>query len=221
MRIAIMQPYFIPYAGYFRLFASVDLFVVYDCVQFPRRGFVHRNKLPNFMGEMSWITLPLAKATQDIKISSLSFAKDADLYMKQQFNRFPLFSSDSYLNSEFSQILLDFTTSPITYITKILNSIIRLLDIQCHVVRSSDLVLPDDLKGQDRIITISQHFKAKTYINAPGGKSLYDESTFKKHGLELRFLSDYQGPKQSILARLLTENLSHVKKEIVTQSLEC
>ena len=43
--MAIMQPYFIPYAGYFRLFAASDLFVIYDCVQFPRRGWVHRNKL--------------------------------------------------------------------------------------------------------------------------------------------------------------------------------
>jgi hypothetical protein len=40
-----MQPYFVPYAGYFRLFAASDLFVIYDCVQFPRRGWVHRNRL--------------------------------------------------------------------------------------------------------------------------------------------------------------------------------
>ena len=40
-----MQPYFVPYAGYFRLFAASDLFVIYDCVQFPRRGWVHRNKM--------------------------------------------------------------------------------------------------------------------------------------------------------------------------------
>jgi hypothetical protein len=43
--IAVMQPYFIPYAGYFRLFAASDLFVIYDCVQFPRRGWVQRNRL--------------------------------------------------------------------------------------------------------------------------------------------------------------------------------
>ena len=43
--VAIMQPYFIPYAGYFRLFTGADLFVVCDDVQFPRRGWLHRNKL--------------------------------------------------------------------------------------------------------------------------------------------------------------------------------
>ena len=47
MRIAIMQPYFLPYAGYFRLFSHTDLFIIYDCVQFIRRGWIHRNRFPN------------------------------------------------------------------------------------------------------------------------------------------------------------------------------
>ena len=38
MKLGIMQPYFFPYAGYFRLFAHVDEFVIFDCVQFRRRG---------------------------------------------------------------------------------------------------------------------------------------------------------------------------------------
>jgi WbqC-like protein family len=50
LTVAIMQPYFLPYAGYSRLFAATDLFVVYDCVQFPRRGWVHRNRLVNTAG---------------------------------------------------------------------------------------------------------------------------------------------------------------------------
>jgi hypothetical protein len=58
---AIMQPYFLPYAGYFRLFAATDLFVVYECVQFPRRGWVHRNQLVNTAGAERWLTLPLEK----------------------------------------------------------------------------------------------------------------------------------------------------------------
>ena len=56
--IAVMQPYFVPYAGYFRLFAATDLFVIYDCVQFPRRGWVHRNQLPGANGQPNWLTLP-------------------------------------------------------------------------------------------------------------------------------------------------------------------
>ena len=76
--IAIMQPYFIPYAGYFRLFAASDLFVIYDCVQFPRQGWVHRNRLVDTSGKERWLTLPLAKAPQQVLIRDLRFAPNAE-----------------------------------------------------------------------------------------------------------------------------------------------
>src|SRR6188472_3168309 len=75
--VAIMQPYFIPYTGYFRLFAASDVFVIYDCVQFPRRGWVHRNKLIDASGAERWVTLPLVKVPQSTLIKDLEFAPDA------------------------------------------------------------------------------------------------------------------------------------------------
>jgi hypothetical protein len=42
--VAVMQPYFLPYPGYFRLFAAADQVALFDCVQFPRRGWVHRSR---------------------------------------------------------------------------------------------------------------------------------------------------------------------------------
>jgi len=72
-----MQPYFVPYAGYFRLFSASDLFVIYDCVQFPRRGWVHRNRLVDRTGAERWLTLPIEKAPQDVLIRELRFPPDA------------------------------------------------------------------------------------------------------------------------------------------------
>ena len=63
MRVAVMQPYFYPYAGYFRLFAAADCFVVLDCVQFNRRGRVHRAQLLDARG--GWLTLPLARQPRE------------------------------------------------------------------------------------------------------------------------------------------------------------
>jgi hypothetical protein len=60
MRIAIMQPYYYPYAGYFRLFAATDLFVIYDCVQWNRQGRVHRF---DFDGKK--IKLPIKRTDRD------------------------------------------------------------------------------------------------------------------------------------------------------------
>src|SRR5258708_6670465 len=92
--VAIMQPYFIPYAGYFRLFAASDLFVVYDCVQFPRRGWVHRNRLADRNGALRWLTLPLRSAPQDVLIRDLQFTSDAQMLVTQRLRPFDVAADD-------------------------------------------------------------------------------------------------------------------------------
>ena len=85
----VMQPYFASYAGYYRLLAACDVFVLFDCVQFPRRGWVHRNRLPDAHGEPQWLTLPLKAADFDAAIASLAFAEDAPLHMAERIRSFP------------------------------------------------------------------------------------------------------------------------------------
>lgn len=214
-----MQPYFIPYAGYFRLFQSTDLFVVYDCVQFVRRGWLHRNKVTDSKNESSWLTLPFNKAPQDIKISDLTFAEDATERMQDLMRKFPLFNNKDFQQSEFKKRMLEFSQSPVNYITALLKLTCDLLEIPFNVVRSSELNIPSDLTGQDRIIALASHFKASHYINAPGGRELYDDATFKQHNIKLQFLSEYDGSYQSILPRLFNENISLIKNEITSQSI--
>ena len=69
MTIAVCQGYWAPYAGYYRLFAAADMFVFFDDVQFPRRGWVHRYK--DAAGR--WVTLPLKKAPRDTMICTMQF----------------------------------------------------------------------------------------------------------------------------------------------------
>src|SRR5690554_1369276 len=59
-RIAIMQPYFLPYLGYWQLMNCVEKFVVYDDVQFTKKGWIHRNRYLN-NGKDQVFTLPLKK----------------------------------------------------------------------------------------------------------------------------------------------------------------
>lgn len=59
-RVAIMQPYFMPYMGYWQLMNYVDKFVVYDDIQFTKKGWIHRNRYLN-NGSDQMLTLPLKK----------------------------------------------------------------------------------------------------------------------------------------------------------------
>lgn len=57
--VAMMQPTFLPWAGYFALMDAADCFVLLDDFQFQRRSFHQRNRL--FVGgqEVGWVTVPV------------------------------------------------------------------------------------------------------------------------------------------------------------------
>jgi hypothetical protein len=215
--VAVMQPYFVPYAGYFRLFAAADLFVVYDCVQFPRRGWVHRNKLVDASGAARWLTLPLAKAAQDVLIKELRFPAGAASILAERLRPFGLEAAPA--DHPVLATLRDVADTPSIYLERLLASVAGHCGLPWNVVRSSTLGLAHDLHGQARILEIARRVGAERYVNPPGGRTLYDAATFEGAGLELRFLADYQGPKVSILQRILRETPQALADEIRAQSV--
>jgi hypothetical protein len=212
--VAIMQPYFLPYAGYFRLFAATDLFVIYDCVQFPRRGWVHRNRLVDASGKEHWLTLPLAKVPQQSLIGDLRFSPGAADTFAARLRSFAVLAQAPPSASPIMEALRDVDGTPVAYIERLLNRVVGYLDLPWNVVRSSSLGVPPSFRGQDRIIEIARRLGARAYVNAPGGRHLYDPDTFARAGIELRFLSDYSGPSASIMARILAEEPHDLAKDI-------
>lgn len=212
--VAIMQPYFFPYAGYFRLLAQSDLFVIYDCVQFPRRGWVHRNKLLDINGVPQWLTLPLLKASQDVLIRDLQFPPDARVVLAKRLQPFPLPSHDPAMKAELMGVLLDTKQSAVDYIVSTLAYVARHLGLPWSVIRSSSLEVPETFRGQDRIIEIARRVGTRRYINPPGGRDLYDSEAFAKQGIELDFLPPYSGPNGSMLGRLLAEDRDALRRDI-------
>ncbi len=210
--IAVMQPYFAPYAGYFRLFAAADLFVVYDCVQFPRRGWVHRNRLADAQHNLRWLTLPVASCPRETAIFELQFRVDAAQRMRHQERRFPCLSRG--LPAALQASFADLSGSPVDYICRLLRVISRLLGVERPIMRSSELELHPALRGEERVLEIVRRLGATRYINAPGGRALYSARAFAQSGVALSFLSDYHGAKTSILERLAMEPSAAVAREI-------
>ena len=172
--VAIMQPYFFPYAGYFRLFAASDLFVIYDCVQFPRRGWVHRNLLVDASGTERWLTLPIEKAPQNVLIRDLRFPPHAAQILADRLRLFPLIASDPASAEPLLAALFDIRGSPLDYIERLLERTVTYCGLPWRVVRSSTLNVPAEFHGQDRILEIARRLGARRYVNAPGGRDLYD-----------------------------------------------
>lgn len=213
-----MQPYFIPYPGYFRLFALADIVVLYDCVQFTRRGFVHRNQLRTQQGLTRFLTLPLTKQPMNTRIIDLQFQPEATHTWQTRLQAFHILHP--ILNNPAHPFYASLTTlgaTPRLYITHWLELLCQQLHLPFNVAYSSTLNLPDTLRGAERILAICRHFNAATYLNAPGGKSLYCAETFKNNHIALKFLTPYCGDHLSTLHQLLSRGPREVRKTLLNQ----
>lgn len=209
--IAIMQPYFAPYAGYFRLIHAADIFVVYDCVQFPRRGWVHRNKLSSYNGTPKWATLPVKKQGRNTRIRDLEFSEHAQSLWNKRLRQFQHLNTDSELWTAFSTL----TGTPLQFIVNVLQTTCKQLNLNTRWLYSSDLNIPETVKAQDRIIQIVRKLSGTRYINLSGGIELYNAQTFDQQNIQLDFLTEYSGNFTSIFERLLTEDHSTITSEIL------
>lgn len=211
--IAIMQPYVLPYAGYFRLIAQTDLFVIYDCVQFPRRGWLHRNKMLDARGEEQWLTLPLRPAPQDVLIRDLEFPDDAAAQIAERLRPFPVAQRPG-AHTPLLDRLRQPDGKPVDVITDLLAIASDILGFEWNVVRSSSLDVPASFRAQDRILEIARRLGATHYVNAPGGRDLYDAEAFAAQGVELAFLDPWTGAGGSILQRLADDDLEALSHQV-------
>lgn len=219
MRIAVNFPYFIPYSGYFRLFASTDIFVIFDCVPFPRRGYVHRNQLLDYSENLAWFTLPVKKVSRDTCIKDIQLVDDIQQAIQDEANRFPLLQSFGEHQHPLVQQCMQAKTNLVDYIEDTLRVTNELLGLPFNIIRSSSLNIDKRLRGEARVLAIVKALGGTEYINAPGGRHLYDEKNFADNQVKLSYLDDYQGPKASILQRLLSEDIDTIREDIINQSL--
>lgn len=216
MKIAVMQPYFFPYLGYFQLLKAVDLFVFFDCVQFPRRGWVHRNMFTMKNGEVDWLTLPLVKGNRDsTKIMDLKFKNGSREIIQSQFQKTRIglrLQQETDLNDLICSAEDDVTD----YLCSNLEHMSHELGIEVPFMRSSLLKIPSNIKGQNRILLILRELGGSTYVNLSGGANLYFQSDFESRGVNLEILKPYQGQRISILERYLQEEKSSLIQELKT-----
>jgi hypothetical protein len=215
-RVAVMQPYLYPYAGYFRLFAAVDEFVIFDCVQFPRRGRVHRCEIPGLNGSVEWLTLPLARQPTNVLIRDLAFAPDARAQFDRRLARHHWIENGSGPAAERVRAHLSAPLeSVIDYLTDGLRLVAGLLGFGVTIRHSTALDLDATLRGQDRVIAAAAAVGATQYVNAPGGRDLYDADVFARHGIELSFLPPYHGPYAHLLPALLADSPGAIREDVL------
>ncbi|HLA56997.1 MAG TPA: WbqC family protein [Flavobacterium sp.] len=189
MKTAIMQPYLFPYIGYFQLIDSVDTFVVYDDVNFIKKGWINRNNIL-VNGQSHMFTMPLKDASQNKLISEISISesdwnKDLLKTIALAYKKAPYFPEVFVL---VESILMSGEINLAKFIANSLRRICSYLEIDTNIVISSEIEKDNSLKAQDKIIEICKKLDAKAYINAIGGMELYDATAFQQQNITLHFL---------------------------------
>jgi hypothetical protein len=194
MKVAILQPNYIPWKGYFDIINMVDIFVVYDDVQYTLRDWRNRNKIKTKSG-LQWLTIPndgtQKKIIKDVKIvwddrwNVKHWKSIVTNYSKAQyFKEYKDYFEELYLNLK-DQYLLEVNL-------KFIEAIVKILGIKTKIVCSSDLNYDRKLTKTERLIAILKELSATSYLSGPSAKSYIDEILFKKENIELEWM-DYSG----------------------------
>jgi hypothetical protein len=189
MRLAIMQPYFFPYIGYFQLIAAVDLFIVYDNIKYTKKGWINRNRILQNGRDMMF-SLPLKNAPDSLDVCQRQLAAD--------FNRDKLlnqirgaYQSAPHFARTFAlveQIVRHDDNNLFSYIH---HSIVRTcehLGITSDIRVSSEITIDHELKSQDKVLALCAAVGATTYVNAIGGMQLYSRDSFRAQAIDLQFI---------------------------------
>ncbi|UHA75426.1 WbqC family protein [Paenibacillus sp. 481] len=189
MKVAIMQPYFFPYIGYYQLIDSVDLFVIYDNIQYTKKGWINRNRfLQN--GKDAYFSIPLQKASDYLNVVdrtvALEFKKEKLLnQLREVYKKAPNYEKAFPI---FKNCILHDESNLFKYIYYSINKVIGELDIQTNMIVSSSIDVDPTLRGQDKVLAICKELNATTYINPIGGVDLYSKEDFAEKGIDLNFI---------------------------------
>ena len=193
MKLGIMQPYFMPYIGYWQLMAAVDTYVVYDDVNYIKGGWVSRNNIL-LNGQKHMFTITLNGASPNKLFNEIT--------IKDDFKKFSRLIESAYRKAPYYAEVTALLDKIYNYEDKslgvfILNSfqvVLDYLEIDTKLVLSSTIEKDNDLRGKEKVKYICHLLGADTYYNAIGGQELYDKNDFKADGIDLHFVKTELSP---------------------------
>ena len=187
MKVAIHQPNYLPYLGFFHKLSLVDTFVIMDDTQYDKK-FTNRNKI-KVPGNWIWLTVPINKKHKFVanKIVEINNEENWQSDHFEKINR-------SYSNSKFfkknykaffEKIYSKKWDHLFTLNYELIIQLIDWLDIKIEVIKESEL----NVKGNstERLVNISKKIGAETYVSGIGGKEYMNEKMFETNNIKIEY----------------------------------
>mgnify|MGYP001772597233 CR=1 FL=1 len=239
-KVAIMQPYFFPYIGYWQLIYAADTFIIFDVVQFIWKGWINRNRVLKENGGWKYITIPVKHSRREAKIYEVEIVDNLDVldhvlrnlafYYKVR-KKVPYYDETiSILKEILSEAR---NTNKIAKINEIIiRKLCKILDCNTEINVASQMNFDySNVKAPgDWAFEMTRQLGGDMYINPPGGRALFDKAKFRSANIELKFLvpneiryqqiGDKFEPWLSIIDVLMFNGIEKTKKLLEEYRLE-
>jgi hypothetical protein len=225
--IAIMQPYFFPYIGYFQLISAVDQFVVYDNIKYTKKGWISRNRfLQNDTDSV--FSLQLKKDSDSLNVCQRVLADDFDRAgllsrLTSAYRRAPYFEQTSQL---IERVLRYPEQNLFLFLHNAIVQTCTHMGITTQIIASSQVAIDHQLQAQDKVLALCEALGATTYLNAIGGMELYSKHAFSDKGIALKFIKSLPNeyvqygasfvPWLSIIDVMMFNRLTDVQQQLAS-----
>lgn len=214
MKIAIMQPYFCPYLGYFQLVNAVDKFVFYDDVAYIKGGWINRNKITS-NGKEFLFTIPLVAASSYklIKDTEVNWqVKDMDKLMKNIASSYRKATNYAAVMQVLEQIISDEPATIGLLAGRSVEAFSDYLGLQTKFSYSSEGNYTKTDNRVENLINIIKAEQGDEYINPIGGMELYSKAEFSQYDVSLFFLKGK--PSLSIIDVCMHCSVSSIRSQL-------
>lgn len=189
-----MQPYLIPYAGYFGLIAHTQSWVVFDLAQYTPKTWMNRNRLANPAKGWAWVSASLAKSAQQTAIAQMRLVS-LQQWRSTLVGAMAHYRGQTRRHDRVAEVVLSATAGLPEQCTLVqlnvatMSSICHYLDIAWTPIIASQEIsrLPPARHPGDWAPTICATVGADAYLNPEGGAGLFCGRQFSEAGVQLQF----------------------------------
>lgn len=194
-KVAIMQPYFLPYLGYFSLIKHTDEFILFDTVQFIRHGWIERNRILKQDEGWVYVKAPLMKASRETNIKDMYIdnSQDWQAKIKAQLQSYKKTAPFYHATIAVVDEIFDRQYETITELNmRALEVICSYLKIEntIYIFSKMNLVIEEANEPDEWALNICKKLDGvNEYWNPPGGQEFFDRTKYEYAGITLKFQS--------------------------------
>jgi len=211
MKLAIHQPEFIPWMGFFYKMASADAYVIFDHVQFKKRYFENRNRIVSPRCKIDYLTVPvLNKDRFPQSINQVEIDNSKEWKRKLIKSIFHYYSKAPFFRNYFDELeklIIENEYAKLLSLNLVIIDFFRQnLSIETPMICSSGLNV-GEFKASDLILQICLNMNADEYLCGPSGRDYLNQDEFRNHNIQITWL-DYECPPYQQLCDHFIPNLS-------------